>query len=105
MPKISAAERLCKKPVEKLYYCMDFSARMDSTEVIEPSSPAPVVTSKIRGLESPSDLTITTVAVTGQRVCFWIEGGTDSNDYEVTVQISTDAGQILCGNGMLIVRK
>lgn len=102
--EIEAPELLTKHADERRQYSMDFSADMTSAETIEESSPSPAVTSTLRG-GGTSDLTIDTIAVSGQTVTFWVDGGTDHKRYRIKVAITTSSGQELVGIGKLEVKE
>lgn len=102
MSCVTATNTLYKQPFDKRQYSMDFSNLMSTGETIEESSPAPVVSSeKMNG--DATDLTIDTVAVSGQTVTFWVDAGTNHQRYRVEVQIETSGGQKLEGDGILVV--
>lgn len=103
MGKVSAPQTLFKKETETRHFSMDFANLMATGETIEASSPAPVVTSERLGGGS-SDLTITSVAISGQTITFTIADGTNGNRYRVYVVITTSADQVLDGDGVLVVR-
>lgn len=80
---------------------MNFAALMGSNELIL-SSPAPIVQhEKING--ETSDLIVEDIVIVGQVVEFWISGGTSRNRYRIEVIIETNGGQILEGDGILVV--
>lgn len=98
---VVASNVLVKQPTEKRNYSMDFSELMVDAETIEASSPAPTVAYVANtGVE---DLTITDIDIDGQTVTFWIEGGTHGVRYRMEVTLTTSAGQILAGDGVLMV--
>lgn len=103
MGRVSAPQTLFKKSTETRLYIMDFSNLMVSGETIESSSPAPAVTSERMG-GGTSTLSITSVGISGQAVTMTIASGTNGARYQVNTLISTSSGQILDGDGVLVVR-
>jgi len=98
---VVASNVLVKQPSEKRHFSMDFAELMTDGETIETSSPAPDVSYECN--TGATDLTITEVTVSGQTVLFWIEGGTHGGRYRVEVTLTTSGGQILSGDGVLMV--
>lgn len=99
MPEVVANELLLKDPDEKRFYSLDFSALMASDETISTISE---FSSLVIGGET-SDLTLTSSAISGQTVTFWVASGTNAKTYRIKVKITTSAGQILVGYGTLKV--
>jgi hypothetical protein len=95
----SAPEYLVKAPSERRYYTMDFSNLMDTGETI---TRIDSITSEKRG-GATSDLLIADSGIVDQTVGMWIQNGTNFQTYRVEVQISTSAGQVLQGDGLLKV--
>jgi hypothetical protein len=48
-------------------------------------------------------LTIYNEAIDGNKIEFWVSGGTDGTSYRLEVSITTSAEQILEGDGILRV--
>lgn len=103
MASVTAPQYFCQQPSESRLYSMDFAALMSSSETIEASSPAPVVTSELEG-GGTSDLTIGTPSIDGQKVKFRISGGTHAKDYRIEVVIETSDENTLSGDGVLQIR-
>lgn len=93
-----APQKLEKQDSEKRYYSMDFSNLMASGETI---SSITLITSEDRDGGSTSDLVIGGEQIAGQTIEMWISGGTKFHVYRVEVNITTSAGQILQGDGLL----
>ena len=87
-----------KKAAEKLAVGMDFGSWMQSGETI--SSINSVSSSECA---DSSSLTFTNEVISGTNVNFFVEGGTIGERYTVTVSINTSAGEILVGDGQLVV--
>jgi len=98
----TADETAVKQPSEKRMFTMDFSAKMNTAETIEATTPAPAVTSTM-SCDGVSDLTITDINITGQLVTMLIAGGTSGIRYRIAVVITTNLGYILEGDGILKV--
>ena len=96
---ITANQRLCKQPIEKRKFAMEFSALLASGETI--TGITSVASEEING--GASDLTITGAAVNGTKVEMFIEGGTSGITYRIEVTITTNGSQILQGDGILYV--
>jgi len=99
------ASIIYKQPSEKIIVYMDFSNKMTTGEA---------VTGIVTGfpVSNPSGLTFSGESFSGKVVQFYVEGGTvpqrkDINEveYKVTCQITTSNGQIIEGDGILIVRE
>ena len=99
---VTAEDVLVKQPTETRYFSMDFSLLMATDETIEAASPAPVV--EYTANTSDVDLIITEVDISGQTVVFWITGGTHGTRYRIQVTLMTNSGQILVGDGILVVQ-
>lgn len=82
---------------------MNFGGLMASSEVIATGSGLGVTSTFMNG--DTTDLTITAsgTGTTKQSVQMWIDGGTTGRRYRVEVQVHTDAGQKLEGDGILFV--
>jgi hypothetical protein len=96
---ITANQRLCKQPVEKRKFSMDFSALLSSAEIL--TSITSVTSEEING--GVSDLTITGQTINGTKVEMFIESGTSGITYRVEVTVTTNGSQILQGDGILFV--
>ena len=98
----TADETAVKQPSEKRMFTMDFSAKMNTNETIETSTPAPAVTS-IKTCGATSDLAITDLTISGQIMTMLIADGTSGVRYRVEVILTTSLGYILEGDGILKV--
>lgn len=96
MSELTAPQQHTKQPGETIKYTMDFSAWLASTDTITD----PVVTSELRSGCSSSDLTISSVAVSGQTVTMLISGGVAGKVYRIEVTV-TSGVQTLEGDGIL----
>lgn len=95
---IEAPQKLEKQEVERRYYSMDFSNLMVTGETI---SSITSITSEDRDGGNTSDLVIGSESINGQTVEMWISGGTKFHVYRVEVNITTNTGQILQGDGLM----
>lgn len=92
-------DTLEKQPYERRQYSMDFTALMTTGETISSYG----VTSEVLG-GGTSNLTIDTIAVSGQTLTFWIEGGTSRSRYKIECRVVTSIGQQLEADGILLCR-
>jgi hypothetical protein len=103
MSDVTATQRLLKQPSEKRKFSMDFSSVLATSETI--SSITSVTSEKLDG--TTSDLTIPAAGesntISGSSILMWVEGGTHGMSYRVEVKITTSAGQIVEGDGILRV--
>lgn len=102
MSDVTASQRLLKQPAEVRKYAMDFSNVLSSSESIISSGVYPQVNSELLD-GSSSDLTIYNQVIDGNKIEFWVSGGTDGTSYRIEVSIVTNAEQILEGDGILRV--
>lgn len=106
---VTAPEILCKQPSELRLYTMEFANLLD-TSAGEIISNIDGITSEVIGDTGlVSDLNIFNSGIvdgkaTSSMVQMWIESGTHYHAYRVEVQVSTNAGQKLEGDGVLLVR-
>lgn len=92
---MSKLTTLYKQPSESRLYDVDFGANLASTETISS------VTSYTA---TPSGLTLDpAIAIDGSKVQRRISGGTAGTQYKLTVVILTSLGNILEGEGLLVV--
>lgn len=87
-----------KKVGEKLAVGMDFGSWMQEGETI--STINSVTTAECDGASPP---TFTNEVISGTNANFFVEGGTHGYRYTVIVSITTSAGEILIGDGQLVV--
>lgn len=91
---------ISKKAAEKLAVGMDFSMWMGDDATI--TNITSVTVTECAG-EVSSDLIITSQTVSGQTVAFFVSGGTAGIRYNIEVIITTSEGEILAGDGTLVV--
>ena len=104
---VTASQELCKQPVEKRRFSMEFANLMSTSTGEEITSINDVSSETID--EDTSDLTITAPSIidgnaTNSRVQIWIEDGTAGLKYRIQITVTTTDGQILAGDGLLTVR-
>lgn len=87
-----------KKVGEKLAVGMDFGSWMQEGETIATIND--VTSSECAG---SSSITFSNEVISGTNVNFFVEGGTSGERYTITVNITTSAGEILIGDGQLVV--
>ena len=98
---VTANQRLCKQPSEKRKFTMDFTNILGTGELIQGISS--VGSEKEGGYISDLSITSTGI-VTGSKQCdMFIESGTLGSTYRVEVLVTTDASQILEGDGILFI--
>lgn len=93
---------LTKQPSEDRLYEMDFAALLASGETI--SSVSSITQSARGNVQGSTSLSIGTGSASGSNVRFRISGGTDGEDYKITVVVTTSQGNTLEGDGWLYVR-
>ena len=96
MPQTICPQNLVKQASEIRQFSMDFSNVMDTSETIATK----VVSSELRGMGT-TDLTISSISISGQTIVMTISGGTRAQTYRVEVIITTSGGQTLEGDGLL----
>jgi hypothetical protein len=100
------ADTLRKQPAESRLFDMDFSPRIASAESLIGT---PAVSEKTVDQETgektvSTDLTIGTATISGQVAQARISGGLDEVLYEVTFLASTDLGNTVEAEGLLLVQ-
>lgn len=98
--QLTAPQLLYKQPTEKLIFTTDFSARISTGVTI--SSITSVVGKTVDG-ETDSSLLITSSQISGKKVLYFIDGGTNAKSYKIEVTILLSTGETLVGTGMLRV--
>lgn len=93
---------LDKQPSEDKKFDMDFSLMLKSDETI--TSVISVAQENMGNVDGSSDLTIGANSFDGAIVQVQIAGGTDQEDYKITVQVSTTVHDVVEGEGTLRVR-
>lgn len=88
-----APEVLGKVPWEQKYYNFEFADELETGEAID-SATASVL---------PSGPTLASATYSGTVAQVKISGGTAGQEYEVTMKITTDAGESIQGSGILKV--
>jgi len=98
MPSNNIVPELEKQSGETRSLVMDFANLMTSAETI---SSVDSSTQKYLNGDTSTDLTISSVAISGQTVTFNVAGGTNGKRYRVENTITTSLSQILIGDGIL----
>lgn len=95
-----------KQPTESRLYDMDFGPRLAAAEAV--SSLTSVTQQEVdqdTGARSPTtDLTISDQAISGQLAQARIAGGVNGKLYLVTFLVTTDLGNTVEAEGLLLVR-
>lgn len=98
---VTSNQRLCKQPSEKRKFTMDFTNILATGETI--SQITSVASEKEGGYTSDLGITSTGI-VTGSKKCdMFIASGTLGATYRIEVLVTTDASQILEGDGILFI--
>ena len=99
-----------KQPGETRLVSMDFSNKMDTAEIILSIDDIRQLINDTGG--TTTDLTFAGQTINGQVAQFLVSGGTipdrtDINecDYKVTVEVTTDLGQVLENDGILKIKE
>jgi hypothetical protein len=98
MSSTKIVTELEKQSGETRSFTMDFSNLMTSAETI---SSVDSSTQKYLNGDTSTDLTISSVAISGQTVTFNVAGGTNGKRYRIEHTITTSLSQILIGDGIL----
>jgi len=93
MPAKRAPEVLAKTTWEQKFYNFEFSDELETGEAITGASASVV----------PTGPTLASATYSGSVAQVKISGGTANTTYEVTMQITTDAGESIQGSGLLEV--
>ena len=100
---VTANQRLCKQPGEKRKFEMSFARVLGSSENI--TAITSVASEKVGGYTS--DLSIGSTGLVSATptgtVEMYIESGTLGSTYRIEVLVTTDASQILEGDGILYI--
>lgn len=104
---VSAPQELCKQPFEKRKYTMEFGNNLTLNS--ETITGIYSISSVNIASDSASDLYIHSSGIqdgygTSSNVYMWIESGTHQQKYRVEVQVLTNYGQRLEGDGYLTVK-
>ena len=92
---------LYKQPSETRVFHMNFANLLGSAEIAGVDS----VTVVARGnLGAYAPVSVDSTTYDQSRVAFTLSGGTDGEDYKVTVRVASTDGMILEGEGFLYVR-
>jgi len=89
------ADQLVKQPTETRAYAIDFVNLLASGDSLASVTSGPTST--------PTGLTFGSTAISGTQVQFTIAGGTAGTSYRVEVIVTTANGEIIEGDGDLIV--
>lgn len=98
---VTANQRLCKQPAEKRQFTMDFTNVLGTSESITQISS--VASEKEGGYLTDLNITSTGIAAGSKKVTMFIESGTLGSTYRVEALVTTDASQILEGDGILFI--
>ena len=98
---VTANQRLCKQPAEKRQFTMDFTNILGTAELI--TQITTVSSEKEGGYLTDLSITSTGIATGSKKVTMFIESGTLGNTYRIETLVTTDASQILEGDGILFI--
>ena len=98
---VTANQRLCKQPAEKRQFTMDFTNILGTDEAI--TQITSVSSEKEGGYLTDLSITSTGIATGSKKVTMFIESGTLGNTYRIETLVTTDASQILEGDGILFI--
>ena len=98
---VTANQRLCKQPAEKRKFTMDFTNILGTEELI--TQITTVSSEKEGGYLTDLSITSTGIATGSKKVTMFIESGTLGNTYRIETLVTTDASQILEGDGILFI--
>ena len=98
---VTANQRLCKQPAEKRQFTMDFTNILATEELI--TQITTVSSEKEGGYLTDLSITSTGIATGSKKVTMFIESGTLGNTYRIETLVTTDASQILEGDGILFI--
>ena len=98
---VTANQRLCKQPAEKRQFTMDFTNILGTGELI--TQITTVSSEKEGGYLTDLSITSTGIATGSKKVTMFIESGTLGNTYRIETLVTTDASQILEGDGILFI--
>lgn len=96
--EFTAPQIIVKQPGEKRKLSMDFTNWIGTAVTLS----SPTITSELIGGDT-SDLSITSISVSGKKILFFVEGGTHAKNYNIQVTVTTSEGETLIGDGMLRV--
>tara|TARA_B100000745_G_scaffold240670_1_gene163177 strand:- start:352 stop:663 length:312 start_codon:yes stop_codon:yes gene_type:complete len=99
---VTANQRLCKQPAEKRQFTMDFTNILGTDEAI--TQITSVSSEKEGGYLTDLSITSTGIATGSKKVTMFIESGTLGSTYRIETLVTTDASQILEGDGILFIR-
>lgn len=92
-----------KRPAETRKYTVDFTKVVASGVTI--STVQSVGIAKLDNVIEIAELTAGSITISGTKVSFDVTGGTDGEDYEVTINCTDTSGDILSDDVMIKVRK
>ena len=98
---VTANQRLCKQPAEKRQFTMDFTNILGTEELI--TQITTVSSEKEGGYLTDLSITSTGIATGSKKGSMIIESGTLGNTYRIETLVTTDASQILEGDGILFI--
>lgn len=94
-----ALETKTKQPSEELLFDMDFRKVQPAGVTV-----ASVVSVDQSTVTGTGTVAIGSTAYSGTLAQVWISGGTDDEDYKITITITNSRGETVEGDGLLQVR-
>ena len=98
---LTSNQRLCKQPAETRFFQMDFTSVLGTGEAI--SSISSIGSEKVGGYVTDLSITSSGLSSDAKGVTMYIASGTLGSTYRIEVLVSTDASQIVEGDGVLYV--
>lgn len=81
--------RYVKTPIEEKRYTIEYTDWLDTGETV-----AGVVFSVAPVTATPLEVATSLIDAAGQVVAYWVRGGDDGAEYQITVVATTSGGQI-----------
>lgn len=103
MSAVTSSTKLLKQPAEVRFYTMDFTQLLSTDEIITSINS---INHEVNGTGEVSDLTLGSVNIieAGKKISVLIGGGTNMKTYRIEIAIGTSSGQILEGDGLLVIK-
>ena len=98
---LTANQRLCKQPSEKRLFEMDFTSVLGTGELI--SLINSIQSEKVGGYATDLSITASGILSDSKGISMYIASGTLGSTYRIEAVVTTDATQILEGDGTLYV--
>ena len=98
---VTADQRLCKQPLEKRLFTMDFTNVLGTGEGISVISG--ITSEKMGGYATDLSITGSGISSDTKKINMYIASGTQGTTYKVEVLVNTDASQTLEGDGILYI--